>query len=664
MKKPVRRGPPDSILAVIPATILLIFIASGIARSQSPAETAIFEETFEDTLFSSRGWYDFSAPMVTTSSQHVEGSTRSCEFRWTGTERTTPVHKGARARIEPVEGLTLTFHVKFSDNWKWTGVGYHPHFIMFTTNVDGETVGPASTHLTMYVEPVDGKLLFGVQDAQNIDLQRLGQNLVGITENRAIAGGNGDSDGYGGTAYLVDQGVYRNGKQMTSDSILFSDSRGPLYKGDWHHVKAHIQLNSIIDGKGVANGVVRYWFDGELVLDLNDVMMRTGKHPNMKINQFLLLPYFGPGLLSQDQTLWIDDIRIFREENELPAVDPPVYNPVLIDENFEDSGFEGRGWYDSPTTALDPVTYTEGTGSSARFTWTAGMTSPATRGGRIQFDPVEGFSMSFYLRLGENWEWPADTSQSQSLFWIVTDRDDRFTNPLNTFLTAQIAPVNGKLKLRLSDYRNINLAHLGENLTDVTENRAVCGGNGDSDAHGGTYSEQSPGVVINSKTLSTPGTVFTDNPGPFYKNEWRHVRVRLQLNSIVNGKGVANGVAQFWLDGKQVVDHRNVMFRTGQHPEMKFNQLMLLPYIGGGAPNEQSLWIDDLRLVKDEQELRIPVPLDPDVNGDGKVGLTDVLAFILKGNKTPEAPELDLNNDGVYDFRDVIEMLRRVIARK
>jgi hypothetical protein len=30
----------------------------------------------------------------------------------------------------------------------------------------------------------------------------------------------------------------------------------------------------------------------------------------MKFNQFLMLPYFGPGLLPQAQTLWIDDLTV------------------------------------------------------------------------------------------------------------------------------------------------------------------------------------------------------------------------------------------------------------------------------------------------------------------------------------------------------------------
>ena len=57
-----------------------------------------------------------------------------------------------------------------------------------------------------------------------------------------------------------------------------------------------------------ADGIVRGWFDGKLVIDRTDVVLRSTDFPNMKFNQFLLTPYFGPGLLPHEQTLWIDEL--------------------------------------------------------------------------------------------------------------------------------------------------------------------------------------------------------------------------------------------------------------------------------------------------------------------------------------------------------------------
>ena len=41
-----------------------------------------------------------------------------------------------------------------------------------------------------------------------------------------------------------------------------------------------------------------------------DVVLRSTDFPKMKFNQFLMAPYFGPGLLPHAQKLWIDELAI------------------------------------------------------------------------------------------------------------------------------------------------------------------------------------------------------------------------------------------------------------------------------------------------------------------------------------------------------------------
>ena len=97
---------------------------------------------------------------------------------------------------------------------------------------------------------------------------------------------------------------------------MFYDSSEALFTDDrWHCVEAMFQLNSLdlAADKPNADGVVRGWFDGELVVDRTDVILRTTDFPEMKFNQFLLLPYFGPGLLPHAQTLWIDELAVGTE---------------------------------------------------------------------------------------------------------------------------------------------------------------------------------------------------------------------------------------------------------------------------------------------------------------------------------------------------------------
>ncbi len=41
-----------------------------------------------------------------------------------------------------------------------------------------------------------------------------------------------------------------------------------------------------------------------------------------------------------------------------------------------------------------------------------------------------------------------------------------------------------------------------------------------------------------------------------------------------------------------------ILFRTGAHPSMLVDQLMMLPYIGDGSPVDQTMFIDELRVYE------------------------------------------------------------------
>ena len=104
-----------------------------------------------------------------------------------------------------------------------------------------------------------------------------------------------------------------NGRFYDSKDVLFTDDR-------WHCVEAMFKLNSLDleRDRPNADGVVRGWFDGKLVVDRADVILRSTDFPTMKFNQFLLTPYFGPGLLPHEQTLWIDELAVGTKQQ------PPV----------------------------------------------------------------------------------------------------------------------------------------------------------------------------------------------------------------------------------------------------------------------------------------------------------------------------------------------------
>ncbi len=283
----------------------------------------LFQENFEDANFTSRSWYD-NTNLQLSSTEHISGSTRSVEYRFLQ-GATTPTSGGAiRKKFQDTDEVYVSLYVKYSSNWTGSNRTYHPHEFLILTNLEGDYAGPAYTHLTAYIEHNEGIPLLAIQDGQNIDLTRINQDLTNITENRAVAGCNGTlNDGYSTlSCYPVGGGVYWNGKQWKASAVYFQDTAGPYYKNNWHRIEAYFKLNSIANGKAVADGIIRYWYDGSLIIERTNIIMRTAQHPNMKFNQFLIAPWIGDGS-PLDQTMWVDNLTV---ETSRPGGDtiPPL----------------------------------------------------------------------------------------------------------------------------------------------------------------------------------------------------------------------------------------------------------------------------------------------------------------------------------------------------
>ncbi len=277
----------------------------------SGSATLLLQESFEDANFSARAWYDNTAIAV-TSAQHISGSAQAMEAHFT-VGATTPTWGGAaRHLLTPTTSVYLSYWVKYSSNWVGSGKPYHPHEFLFMTTEDGAYTGPSFTHLTTYVEhnyQNGGIPVLDLQDGSNIDQSHIGVDLTNSTENRAANGCNGNTDGYSTGCYVGNGSSYVNEKKFFAAAPSFMPNPGPGYKGDWHFVEVYYQLNSIQNGKGVADGVARYWFDGQLVIDHSNVLMRTGAHASMKFNQLLVAPYIGDGS-PVDQTMWVDNLTV------------------------------------------------------------------------------------------------------------------------------------------------------------------------------------------------------------------------------------------------------------------------------------------------------------------------------------------------------------------
>jgi len=237
----------------------------------------LFSESFDDSRLLQRDWYD--GDKFTISAKEPYAGKGCVEYLWKAGTTNPASSSGIRHLFEPTNTVYLRFYIKLSKGWGWTGRPYHPHLMHFMTTENEKFSGPAASHLTVYIEPWNGKLRLAAQDIQNKDKPH------GLTQG-PLRGGY-------------------NGQFYDSKEILFNDE-------GWHCVEAMFQLNSLDlnADRSNADGIVRGWFDSKLVIDQTNVVLRSTDFPKMKFNQFLLTPYFGPGLLPHEQTLWIDELAV------------------------------------------------------------------------------------------------------------------------------------------------------------------------------------------------------------------------------------------------------------------------------------------------------------------------------------------------------------------
>ncbi|HSL21162.1 MAG TPA: hypothetical protein VK886_06470 [Vicinamibacterales bacterium] len=303
------------------ASMLVLWLSVAALQTAVSGQSIFLREGFEDGSFAARGWYDSTGGTLSQTTKFAGAASFECRFA-TGASGCAGGHPG-RLKFPATESVYIAYYIRHSPSWVGSGRRYHPHLFLFLTNLDGDYAGPAYTHLTAYVENNylgGGTASFIIQDGRNIDESRVGQNLVGVTENRAVAGCNGDSDGYGDGECSPAGSVHWNGKVWQAGTGLFDSTMGsPTYKGVWHLIEAYFALNSISGGIGQKDGTIRYWYDGRLILERTNIVIRTGARSTQRLTQLNLMPYIGDGSPA-DQTMWIDNLMI---ASARPAVPPP-----------------------------------------------------------------------------------------------------------------------------------------------------------------------------------------------------------------------------------------------------------------------------------------------------------------------------------------------------
>ena len=283
------------------------------------AQSVLIFEDFENGNFAAKGWYD-GFPDQRTTNEFKNGS-----HSYQGNFAKGATTSGAgRHLFTATDKVYISYWVKYSSNWLGSGVAYHPHEWNILTNADGIYQGPADTHLTAYIEQNAGKPILALQDSKNVDPGCILLNnnsfkgcngnfsSYSFTENRSVCSCNGLKGYVGRRDCFASSGSsngYYSARIWDADSVYFRNEPGRYYKNDWHFIASYFELNSIKGGKGVPNGKIRYWYDGQLLITSDSILFRTAAHPDMKFNQLLYGPYIGVGS-PINQTWWVDDLTV------------------------------------------------------------------------------------------------------------------------------------------------------------------------------------------------------------------------------------------------------------------------------------------------------------------------------------------------------------------
>ena len=287
-------------------------VAAATTTTPASGGTLLFQENFEDANLVSRGWYD-NTNMLLSTTEHTFGSNSSSEYRFLA-GATSPTSGGAqRHKFTPSNSFYLSYYVKYSANWVGSNKSYHPHEFYTLSTLDGDYDGPSKNYMTLYIEQNyqnGGRPRLAIQDNKSVNYGygALPNNLMGVTENRSTGGCNGVAES-NLFSECYDAGSYwYNDKQITGP-VTFQPNPGPGYKNDWNFVEAYFQLNTIADGIGQADGIMQYWFNGTLIIDRHDILFRTGARPALQFSQLLIAPYIGDGS-PVDQSMFIDNLRV------------------------------------------------------------------------------------------------------------------------------------------------------------------------------------------------------------------------------------------------------------------------------------------------------------------------------------------------------------------
>ena len=280
---------------------------------------------------------------------------------------------------------------------------------------------------------------------------------------------------------------------------------------------------------------------------------------------------------------------------------------LLLSEDFENTSWSARGWYDATgTPPISTSIYRSGSGS-LEITIPNGSNGPATVLGPHLFSSnSDTIYVSFWIRHGTGWT--GFGANSPHMVYLTTNIDNDWPSLARSYTTAYIEADGSATAgqsiptLKLQDGLNIDTDYINVNRCSASESRAVNGCNGDCDSRGTGECYQYNGNWYNARRWFTSS--FANDT-----TTWHHVEAYFKMNSISSNVGQPDGVIRMWYDNTLVVDETSIIIRTNENSTMEWARLSIAPW-GSEADGDQTFYIDDLE-VWDGLPDSTPTPAPP-----------------------------------------------------
>jgi hypothetical protein len=280
-------------------------------RPSSTYEGAtLFVEHFDDTMLSSRGWYDNTAGVI-DSTQHAPGSVASFQCIFLAGANMCQSGRPGRVTWPSTDPLYFSMWIK-----RTPGANGPLGITYWLSDAETAFAPPFTTHLTVMYGAEDANPSISISDALEVNsncVKEPNGTVIGCGGNfdtypfgevRAVSGCNGvasDLTSWECVPDATSPSGYDNAAVLTATTTAFTD-------GGWHFVEGFFAMSTIAGGAGQPDGVLRYWVDGEVVFASDQILFRTGAQPQLAWNQLALVPYLNAN--EPAQTLWIDELTI------------------------------------------------------------------------------------------------------------------------------------------------------------------------------------------------------------------------------------------------------------------------------------------------------------------------------------------------------------------